>query len=153
MSTQPTDYSPVTAYLTVKDGAKAIEFYQEAFGAVELYRLTDSATGNIGHAELLLNGGMIMLSSEHPAWNKSPDTLGGTPVKICLMVKDTDASFAQASAAGATTLMAPADQFYGFRCASVRDPFGHEWMIQHEIEKVTPEEMQVRWDAMIKECK
>lgn len=154
MNTPPTDYTPVTAYLNVQDGAKAIEFYKKAFGATERYRLTDTASGRIGHAELALNGGMIMLASESPAWhNKSPLTLGGTSVKICLMVKDTDASFAQAIAAGATEIMPPADMFYGFRASAVRDPFGHEWMIQHQIEKVSAEEMQVRWDAMIKECK
>lgn len=147
------DYGPVTAYLTVKDGTKAIEFYKKAFGATERYRLTDSATGAVGHAELEINGGLIMLSSENPAWNKSPETLGGTPVKLCLMVKNADETYAQATAAGGTGIMPPADMFYGFRSGSVRDPFGHEWMIQHEIEKVAPEEMQRRWDEMVKQCK
>lgn len=153
MSTSTNDYPPVTAYLTVKDGGKAIEFYKKAFGATERYRLTDSATGSIGHAELIIEGGLIMLSSENPAWSKSPETLGGTPVRLCLMVKNADDTFAQAVAAGASATMPPADMFYGFRSASVRDPFGHEWLLQHEIEKVSPEEMQRRWDEMVKECK
>ena len=154
MKSTPSDYPTVISYLNVSDGAKAIEFYKQAFGAVERYRLTDGASGRIGHAELEINGSVIMLSSENPAWNnKSPLTLGGTSVKIVLMVKDTDASFAQATAEGATPLMPPADMFYGFRASAVRDPFGHEWMIQHQIEQVSAEEMQKRWDAMVKECK
>ena len=154
MPTPPTDYSPVVAHLNVQDGAKAIDFYKQAFNAVERFRLTDAASGSIGHAELSLNGGMIMLATENPAWqNKSPLTLGGTSVKLCLMVKDADASFAQATAAGATPLMPPADMFYGFRASVVRDPFGHEWMIQHQIEQVSAEEMQRRWDTMANGCK
>ena len=55
------------------------------------------------------------------------------------------------AAAGATAEMPPCDMFYGFRCGSIRDPFGHQWLIQHEIEKVTQEEMQRRWDAIIEQ--
>ena len=93
-----------------------------------------------------------MLSDENPAWNKSPQTLGGTPVKFSLMVENADAAIAKAVAAGATPLMPATDMFYGFRSGSVRDPFGHEWMLQHEIEKVSPEEMQKRWSAMTGNC-
>ena len=71
-------------------------------------------------------------------------------MKLCLMVEDVDASVERARAAGATVVMPPRDQFYGHRSASVRDPFGHEWMIQREFEKVSPAEMQRRWDAATK---
>ena len=146
----PNDYPPMSPYLTVKEAGKAIEFYKAAFGATELYRLSDPASGAIGHAEIRINGSHLMLADENPAWgNKSPLTLGGTPVKLCLMVEDTDAAVARASAAGATVETPPADMFYGFRCAAVRDPFGHQWMIQHEIEKVAPGEMQKRWAEML----
>lgn len=146
----PAKYPPMSPYLTVKDAAKAIAFYTAAFGATELFRLADASTGTIGHAEIMINGSHFMLADENPAWgNRSPLTLGGTAVKLCLMVENTDAAVERASAAGATIEMAPADMFYGFRCAALRDPFGHQWMIQHEIEKVSPEEMQRRWDAMI----
>ncbi len=140
----------MSPYLTVKGASKAIEFYQAAFGATELYRLSDPSTGSVGHAEIMLNGSHIMLSDENPAWgNKSPETLHGTPVKLCLMVENTDAAVERAVAAGASVQMPPADMFYGFRSAAIRDPFGHQWMIQHEIEKVSPEEMQTRWTAML----
>ncbi len=106
----------------------------------------------IGHAVLMIGECMVMLSEENPAWNKSPGTLGGTAVKFSLMVENADAAVAKAEAAGATVTMPPMDMFYGHRSGAVRDPFGHEWMIQHEIEKVAPEEMQKRWDAMGAEC-
>jgi PhnB protein len=140
----------MSPYLTVNGAAKAIAFYTTAFGATELYRLSDPKTGVVGHAEIMLNGSLLMLSNENLAWgNKSPLTLSGTPVKLCLMVENTDAAVERARLAGATVEMPPTDMFYGFRCASVRDPFGHQWMIQHEIEKVSPEEMQTRWAAIL----
>jgi PhnB protein len=140
----------MSPYLTVNGAAKAIEFYAAAFGATELYRLSDPKTGVVGHAEIMLNGSLLMLSDENLAWgNKSPLTLSGTPVKLCIMVENTDAAVERARLAGATVEMPPTDMFYGFRCASVRDPFGHQWMIQQEIEKVSPEEMQTRWAAIL----
>lgn len=145
-------YPSFSPYITVHNAEEAIAFYHAAFGATERFRLADASSGKIGHAELDLQGSILMLSDENPAWNKSPQTLGGTPVKFCLMVENADAAIAKAVAAGATPLMPASDQFYGFRSGSVRDPFGHEWMLQHEIEKVSPEEMQKRWDAMLEKC-
>lgn len=150
MSTPTTDYPVLSPYLTVKDAAQAIQFYQAAFGATERFRLTNANDGKLGHVELLIHGQLVMLSDENPQWgNKSPQTLGGTATTFCLIVENADAAFERAVAAGATVLMPLADQFYGFRSASIVDPFGHQWMLQHEIEKVSPEEMQKRWDAMI----
>jgi PhnB protein len=145
-------YPSFSPYITVHDDSKAIAFYNAAFGATERFRLADESSGKIGHAELDLQGSLLMLSDENPAWNKSPQTLGGTPVKFCLMVENADAAIEKAVAAGATPLMPASDQFYGFRSGSVRDPFGHEWMLQHEIEKVSPEEMQKRWNDMLGKC-
>ena len=153
MNTPTTDYPEFSPYLTVRDADKAIEFYRAAFGATERFRLTNSADGKIGHAELLIQDSLFMLADENPQWgNQSPQTVGGTPVTFCLTVDNADAAFERVVAAGGTVLMPPADQFYGFRSASVMDPFGHQWMLQHEIEKVSPEEMQKRWDAMGGDC-
>ncbi|WP_395738486.1 VOC family protein [Prosthecobacter sp.] len=145
-------YPAFSPYITVTNAAEAIAFYEKAFGAKERFRLTDKTTGKIGHAELSLNDGLLMLSDENPAWNKSPQTLGGTPVKFCLMVENSDAAIAKAAAAGATVQMPAMDMFYGFRSGCVCDPYGHVWLLQHEIEKVSPEEMQKRWDNMSGEC-
>lgn len=149
MSTPATDYPTFSPYLCVRDGARAIEFYKAAFGATERLRLADKRNGKVSHAELTICGALVMLSEEHPQWgNKSPLTLGGSPTTFCLMVDNADAALARAVSAGATVLMPAADQFYGFRSASVSDPDGHQWMLQHEIEKLSPADLQKRWDAM-----
>lgn len=149
MSIPNIEYPVLSPYLSVHDAALAIDFYKAAFGATERYILTDKKSGKVVHAELLIQGSLIMLAEENPQWgNKAPATLGGTPVTFCLMVENTDAAFDRAVEAGAGVLMPVADQFYGFRSGSVSDPFGHQWMLQHQIEKVSPEEMQKRWDAM-----
>jgi PhnB protein len=150
MNNPANTYPPLIPALAVHDGVQAIAFYQKAFGAKELYRLIDPESGKIGHAELLINGSSIMLADEYPAFNKTPQTLSGTTVKLALMVDDVDAIVDRASDAGAIVVRPPSDEFYGHRSATVRDPFGHEWMLQKEFEKVTPEEMQRRWDAMVK---
>ncbi len=149
MNTAITEYPPIMPALAVHDAVQAIVFYQQAFNAIECYRLIDPESGKVGHAELSCNGLVIMLADEYPAFNKTPQTLGGTAVKLVLMVDDVDAWVTRASAVGATVIMPPSDHFYGHRSATIRDPFGHEWMLQKEIEKVTPEEMQRRWDAMV----
>lgn len=150
MNTDSFNYPPMSPYLTVKDANKAIEFYKAAFGVTEIFRLTDAGTGAVGHAELMVNGSHIMLADENPAWgNKSPLSLGGTAVSFSLMVENADAAAERARAAGATVEMPPTDMFYGFRSAGISDPFGHKWMLQHQIEKVAPDEMQKRWDAMV----
>jgi PhnB protein len=150
MNNFTTSYPSLIPALAVHDAAKAIAFYQKAFDATELYRLIDPESGKVGHAELLINGTMMMLADEYPAFNKAPQTLGGTAVKLSLMVDNVDASVARASNAGATIVRPPNDEFFGHRSATIRDPFGHEWMLQKEFEKVTPAEMQRRWDEMIK---
>ena len=140
----------VFAYLRVHDAAAAIDFYQQAFGAQEMFRLTEPS-GRIGHAELRIGQAMVMLSDEYPEYQfLGPRTLGGTTFSIHLHVDDADQLMARAIAAGATVLHPLKDQFYGERSGSVRDPFGHEWLLGHEIEKVSPEEMQRRYTAMLK---
>lgn len=138
----------VFAYLRLRDGAAAIDFYSRAFGAREKFRLTEPG-GRIGHAELELGGTTIMLSDEYPEFGiRGPASIGGTSFTIHLHVDDADALIERAIAAGATLVRPASDQFYGERSGTVRDPFGHEWNIGHEIEQVTPQEMQRRYDAM-----
>ena len=150
MSQSITQYPPLIPAIAVSDASKAIDFYKAAFGAVELYRLIDPESGKIGHAELTINGGMLMLSDEYPAFNKSPQSLGGVSARLCIMVDNVDAMAERAKAAGATVTRPPTTEFYGCRGANLRDPFGHEWMLQQIVEQVSPEEMQRRWDAMAK---
>lgn len=146
------DYSPVTPYLTVDDAARAIDFYKAAFDAQERMRLTDKDSGKIGHAELTIRGQIIMLADEFPGMNTSPKTLGGATTCFALMVPDTDAAYQRALDAGAVSIRPPENQFYGHRTALVRDPAGHQWSFQQEIEKLTDNEMQNRWDKVAGEC-
>ena len=139
----------VFPYLRVRDAGAAIAFYVRAFGATEKFRLTEPS-GRIGHAELLFGSTTLMLSEEYPEMGiVGPQALGGTSFSVHLHVDDADRAIARAVEAGATLVRAAADQFYGERGGTVRDPFGHEWLLGHEIEKVTPEEMQRRYTAMM----
>jgi PhnB protein len=148
MSAAPS-HPALSPALTVHDAAGAIDFYKRAFRAEECYRLLDPESGRIGHAELLINGALLMLSDEYPQFNRSPRTLGGTAVKLGLMTADANADFERAVAAGAEVLRPVSDQFYGHRAGTLRDPFGHEWTISQELKRLSPEEMQRRWNAMV----
>jgi uncharacterized glyoxalase superfamily protein PhnB len=139
------------AYLIVNDAAGAIEFYKEAFGATEKFRLVEQS-GRIGHVELDFGGTILMLADEFPEYDvHSPVKFGGTPVTIHLHVDDADDVIQRAVRAGAQILIEPKDNFYGERSGTVRDPFGHRWNIGHHIEDVSTEEMQRRYTALTKE--
>jgi uncharacterized glyoxalase superfamily protein PhnB len=140
----------VFAYLRVSDSAKAIRFYAEAFGAVEKFRLTEPS-GRIGHAEMQLGPAVLMLSDPFPEYGLgAPTGEHDLCSSIHLHVDNCDDMAARAVAAGATMLMPPTDEFYGERSCRLRDPFGHTWLLGHQIEKVSVEEMQRRYDAMFK---
>lgn len=144
VSSVPEGYHTVTPYLIVGDAARAIAFYQAAFGAEEVVRMADPS-GKVGHAELQIGSSRIMLADEFPEMGaKGPKTIGGSPVGLCLYLDDCDAVFARAVAAGAEIERPLKDQFYGDRSGTVRDPFGHQWTIATHIEDVTPEEMERR---------
>lgn len=118
--------------------------------ATEKFRLTEPS-GRVGHCELDFGVATLMVSEEYPELGiLGPESIGGTSVTIHLHVDNADALIAQVARAGGTVVRPPRDQFYGERGGTVRDPFGHEWMIGHEIEKVTPEEMQRRYDELMK---
>ena len=139
------------AYITVKDAAAAVKFYCDVFGGEELFRLVEPS-GRVGHAEVKLGPATLMISDEYPEYGlRGPQALGGTPVSLHIHVDDADALIEKAVAAGAKLEREPADKFYGERSGSVVDPWGHRWLIGHSIEKVTPEEMQRRYDVMFKE--
>jgi PhnB protein len=147
----PQGYHTVTPYLVVNDAAKAIDYYQRAFGAKDVVRM-DGPGGKIMHAELKIGNSMIMLSDEMPGTgNKSPRSLGGSPVSIFLYLEDVDSVYKQAVAAGAKADMPPADQFWGDRFGKLTDPFGHSWALATHKEDVAPEEMKKRaQEAMAK---
>ncbi len=117
----------IAPMLSVRNGAKAVEFYKAAFGAVELFRL-DGDGGSVV-AQLSVGGADFWVADESPEHlNFSPETLGGGSVRMVMTVNDPDAAFAQAVAAGATVI-SPVSNDYGWRLGRVLDPFGHHWEI------------------------
>ena len=145
----PPGYHTATPYLIVNDAARALAFYQAAFGATELLRLANPG-GGIGHAEIRVGDSVIMLADEHPAMGyRCPPALGGTPVSLHLYVEDVDAMFARAVTAGATATRPVQDMFYGDRTGTLTDPFGHVWSLATHTEDVPPAEITRRYAALM----
>lgn len=139
----------LTPYLGFKDAARAIEFYANAFGAKEQFRLAEPS-GRIGHAEMKIGEAQLMMSDEYPDFGAlSAQTLGGCPITLHLYVEDVDAFVDHAVKAGATLLRPVKDEFYGDRTGQIADPFGYKWMIATQKENVSPQEMQKRWSTML----
>lgn len=114
---------------------------------IALFRVTEPS-GRIGHAEIKLGPTTVMLSDEYPEHGiRGPRSLGGTTFSIHLHVGDVDAAFEQAVSAGASVVRPLQNHFYGERSGTVRDPFGHEWLLGGHLETVTTEEMQRRHTA------
>jgi PhnB protein len=120
---QKTSLSPM---LCVRNGGKAVDFYQAAFGAEVLFRIDEG--GVIAH--LSIDGSEFWVADESPEHkNFSPETLGGATVRLILVADDPDAVFARAVAAGASVVWPVADQPYHWRVGRIADPFGHHWEI------------------------
>jgi PhnB protein len=151
VSFKPDGYHTATPYLVVDGAAKAIEFYKQVFGAVELMR-HDGPGGKVGHAEIRIGDSILMLADEFPEMGfRGPKSLGGSAVGLMLYVADADAMFQRAVAAGAEVKKPLADQFYGDRSGTVTDPFGHVWTISTHTEDVPPEEIERRMAAWSKD--
>jgi PhnB protein len=118
----------ISPMLSVRHGAKAVEFYKQAFGARELFRL-DGDNGDVV-AQLAVGEADFWLADESPEnKNFSPESLGGATARMVIVVDDPDAVFARALKAGATAVWPVADQPYGWRVGRLVDPFGHHWEI------------------------
>jgi len=125
----PPAYGAVTAMLNIRNCAAALDFYPRALGARVLSRMT-WPSGKVMHAEMRIGDRIVMLGEEAPEMGApSPDGLGGSTVGLMLYVKDCDAAYARAVAAGCKGAMPPADMFWGDRFSSVIDPFGHCWSL------------------------
>ena len=150
----PAGHHTVTPHMVLRNSAQAIEFYKKAFGAVEIMRMPGPEGKGIGHAELKIGDSFIYMADEWPGTSlSSPEKLGGTTVSIHLYVKDADALFKQAVAAGAKVEMPLMDMFWGDRFGKVMDPFGHSWSIATHKEDVPPDEMARRGaEAMKQMC-
>src|SRR2546425_12944491 len=144
----PDGYHTATPYLIVTGAVRALEFYKQVFGAAEVLRM-DGPDGKVMHAEIKIGDSHIMLADEFPEMDaRSPQTIGGTPVSLMLYLEDADAVTARAVSAGAKLLRPVQDQFYGDRCGTIADPFGHKWTIATHKEDLSPEEVRKRAAAL-----
>jgi PhnB protein len=135
-------FHSVTAGLIFKETLKAIEFYKNAFGAVERYAMPWPGGKGVMHAEIMIGDSILMMNDEFPQQHcKSAESMGGSPVSFYLYVDDVDAAFQKALSAGATEQMPVQEMFWGDRAGSLRDPFGYNWMIATHTRDLSPEEI------------
>jgi PhnB protein len=141
-SALPDTPDTVIPYLIIKNAARAIDFYKQAFGARETSaRITDSS-GRVGHAEIRIGGSTLMLADEHPEIGAvSPHTVGGSPISFFVSVPDVDTSVKYAVAAGGTLSRPLENKFYGHRSGEITDPFGYRWTLSTKIENVSEDEI------------
>lgn len=149
----PDGFHSVTPYISVKEAAKAIEFYKKAFGAQVKERL-DGQQGRVMHAEITIGDSVIMLADEFPEMPGaclSPASLKGTTFLLHLYVEDVDVAFKKAIDAGCVVEKPVEDQFYGDRSGGVRDPFGHRWFLSTHKEDLTREQIKQRFQELFKQ--
>lgn len=140
----PEGYHSITPYLIFADAAAAIDFYERALGATELYRMP-MPNGKIGHAELQIGDSRLMLADEAPEWNaKSVRTIGGCPITLHLYTENVDALADRFVKAGGKVVRPLENQFYGDRSGQFADPEGYVWNLSQHVEDVSPEEMERR---------
>jgi uncharacterized glyoxalase superfamily protein PhnB len=138
--------------MTFKDVAKAMEFYNHAFGAKEIFRF--QLGSGIPHAEMTIGDSVIFFTEEWPDGSRySAETLGNSPVGMSIQVPNVDTFVERAVAAGAELVLAPTNQFYGYRDATVQDPFGYKWSVRTVIEEMSVEEMHRRFRQAMPEQK
>ena len=139
----PDGHNRVSPYLIVNGAERALDFYKQAFGAVEIFR-HKAPDGKIGHAEFRIGDSIVMLADSATSdWDAMPAT-------VVVYVEDVDKTYRRALEAGGTSVRDVADQFYGDRAGGVRDPVGNHWWIHTHVEDVPPEEMARRaqeWQA------
>jgi PhnB protein len=137
----PPGFHTLTPHLIVRDAARAITFYENAFGAQLLGKML-TPDGKVMHAAMKVGDSMLMLNDEFPEWGAlSPVSSGGSGVTLHMYLENVDAAFQKAVSAGAEVKMPVMDQFWGDRYGIVADPFGHKWSLATHIRDVSPQDM------------
>jgi PhnB protein len=141
--TRPDQFIP---HLIVSDGAAALKFYREVFGGEEGHTMMAPDGRRVMHGELKLDGHLLFISDEFTAEEggkcRTPESLGGSTVRITLQTDDPDGVVERAVARGAEVIMPLADMFWGARYGQIRDPFGHIWGINQQLQEQTEEETE-----------
>jgi uncharacterized glyoxalase superfamily protein PhnB len=126
-----------------RDARKAIEFYKQAFGAMERFAMPGPDGKGVMHAELRIGNSIVMMGEEHPNEPcKSAETMAGSPVSFYIYLENVDEAFGRALQAGAITRMPVEDMFWGDRVGTVQDPFGYSWSLAVHTKDVSPQELQ-----------
>lgn len=142
-------FNTLSPYLVVDGAEKAIEFYKKALGA-EVVDVSKGPDGKVYNAQLKFGNSMLMLNDEFPDYGSvGPNKLGGSPITIHMSVEDVDSLWKKAVDAGCEVTMPLADQFWGDRYGSLKDPFGHKWSMSTHIADPTPEEMEEKMKEMM----
>jgi PhnB protein len=143
----PAGMHSLTPHLVCDGAAQAIEFYKEAFDAVEMFRLP-GRDGKLIHAMVRIGDSMLMLVDQFPAMGaRGPRQLGGSPVTIHLSVSDAAATMRRAEAAGAKVRMPVTDMFWGALYGVLEDPFGHSWSVATQLRDLTPQQIEAAMNA------
>lgn len=138
----PEGFNTVTPAITFKDVRRAIDFYKRALGAVEHFVMPGPDGKGVMHAEIQIGSSVLMMGEENVHCpSKSAQTLGASPVGFYLYVADADVAFKKAVDAGATVLQPVSDMFWGDRMGTLKDPFGHTWMVATHTRDLTPQEI------------
>jgi uncharacterized glyoxalase superfamily protein PhnB len=150
----PEGYHTITPHLIVRDAARAIEFYKQAFGAKDR-GVMKGPDGKVMHAELQIGDSIVMLADEMPEFgSRSPQSIGGSPTGLHIYTDNVDAAFDRAVKAGAQVEMPVMEQFWGDRYGKLKDPFGHSWSVATHVKDLSAEEMKRGMDeAMAKMAK
>jgi PhnB protein len=147
----PEGYHTLTPYMTVRDAARAIEFYKQAFGATER-GVMKGPDGKVMHAELRIGDSIIMLADEFPQFGSlSPQSIGGSGMGLHIYAEDVDAAFDRAVKAGATVEMPVSEMFWGDRYGKLMDPFGHKWSIATHTRDMSMEEIEEAQEEAMKQ--
>jgi uncharacterized glyoxalase superfamily protein PhnB len=145
----PDGYHTLTPYMTVRDAARAIDFYKKAFGAVER-GVMKGPDGKVMHAELKIGDSVFMLADEFPEYGAlSPQSTGGAGMGLHIYLEDVDSAFDRAVQAGANVEMPVSDMFWGDRYGKLADPFGHKWSIATHKRDMSPEQMEEEMKAQM----
>lgn len=142
----PKGFHTVTPYLIVEGAKNTISFMEQALGARHEHEPTLRPDGTVMHATLKVGDSMVMISD-------ASEQVNAMPAMLYLYVPDVDAAYQRAIKAGATSIMEPADQFYGDRSGGVKDAAGNSWFFGTHIEDVSPAELKKRAEEAFKKQK
>jgi PhnB protein len=145
----PEGYSTVTPSITMRDTAKAIDFYKRAFGARER-SIVRGPDGKVMHAEAQIGSSIVMFQDEIMG-SRSAETQGGSPISFYLYVENVDEAHKKAVSEGAENTGPPTDMFWGDRMGSIKDPFGLIWTLATHVKDVTPDEMKRGQEEFMKQ--